>query len=424
MMAWIVFFAEGIIETALSIYFYDSFLEYKWNLRGKIICSMGLYAACIAEALFVEALSSEFYPLKILMLVLVNIIYIIVCYKASAFIGIFFAGSKVLMLILFESIIVGISQVAFGDKELARFLLLIPFALFFCTTFILRKQLTYLKQLLKHSSNKIYNFIWIPFSSVIAGFYFATLFVSGAIGSFEIFVSILLIVVNIAALFILQELLKKDEEIRLSAVQIEHKQNQLQAFRDMQSLYERQGKKLHDYKKQLATIQELLASGDVESATDYVEKLTKSISVEISEVNVGHPVINAVLNQQYRIAKEKGIGMTFAVSDLHDIRISDEDIVVLLGNLIENAIHECEKVILSGSNASIQVKFVEKDGNFILMVKNPVKQKVIIEDNKVQNTFGENHGIGLSNVEEVTAKYDGSFAIACTEEEFSAVVMI
>ena len=121
-------------------------------------------------------------------------------------------------------------------------------------------------------------------------------------------------------------------------MQIESKQNQLQAFRDMQALYERQGRKLHDYKKQLATLQELLKGGDTEAAIEFTEQLTKSIAVEMSEVNVGQPVVNAVLNQQYRVAKGKNIGMTFAVSDLHDIRLVDDEIVVLLGNLIENAI--------------------------------------------------------------------------------------
>ncbi|QGX45069.1 hypothetical protein [Streptococcus equinus] len=76
----------------------------------------------------------------------------------------------------------------------------------------------------------------------------------------------------------------------------------------MQALYERQGRKLHDYKKQLATLQELLKGGDTDAAIEFTEQLTKSIAVEMSEVNVGHPVVNAVFNQQYRVAKGKILG--------------------------------------------------------------------------------------------------------------------
>lgn len=210
----------------------------------------------------------------------------------------------------------------------------------------------------------------------------------------------------------------------MSEIQMESKVNQIQAFQDMQSLYERQRRKLHDYKKQLMTVQNLLKNGENETAVEYIEKLTKNIATEMSEVNVGHPVVNAVLNQQYRIAKGKNIGMTFTVSDLHEINIADDDIVVLLGNLLENAIHECEKVISLGRTASIQVKLIEKEENFIITVCNPVTSKKEIEDNKVLGIQKEGHGIGVSNVESVVEKYNGSFVISCDEKEFTAVVMI
>ena len=192
----------------------------------------------------------------------------------------------------------------------------------------------------------------------------------------------------------------------------------------MKALYERQGRKLHDYKKQLATLQELMKSGDVDTAIELTEQITKNIAVEAAEINVGHPVINAVLNQQYRVAKGKGIGMTFAISDLKDVTLPDDDIVVLLGNLLENAIHACEKVIAQGRTASISVKFVEKDGRIILNVRNPISEKVERGDNKVVNPSEEGHGIGLSNVESVAEKNDGTFAISCDDKEFIAVVMI
>ena len=92
--------------------------------------------------------------------------------------------------------------------------------------------------------------------------------------------------------------------------------------------------------------------------------------------------------------------------------------------MIENAIHECEKVISHGQTASIQVKFVENDSGLIFTVRNPVVQKVEITDNKVQVIPKDGHGIGLSNVESVVEKYDGTFVISCDEKEFTAVAMI
>ena len=298
-------------------------------------------------------------------------------------------------------------------------------AISLCIEVFLRKKLPLLKEYLQKEYILLKSFIGFPFATAIVGLFSYLFFVSPS-GSeiFQVAVSAVLLVVNIISLFLLQDSLVKDEKIRISEIQLESKQNQLQAFRNMQSLYERQGRKLHDYKKQLGTVGELLKTGDVDAAIDFTEQLTKSIAVEMSEVNVGHPVVNAVLNQQYRVAKGKNIGMTFAVSDLHDIRLSDDDIVVLLGNLIENAIHECEKVMSQGQTASIRVKSVEKDTELILTVCNPVVQRVEITDNKVRGEQKDGHGIGLSNVESVVEKYGGTFAISCDEKEFTAVAMI
>ena len=109
---------------------------------------------------------------------------------------------------------------------------------------------------------------------------------------------------------------------------------------------------------------------------------------------------------------------------MHDIRLSDDDIVVVMGNLLENAIHECEKIKSLGKTASVQVKLVEKDSKMIFTVRNPVVQKVEITDNKVQGAQQGGHGIGLSNVESVVEKYGGTFAISCDEKEFTAVAII
>ncbi|MBR6475451.1 MAG: hypothetical protein IKS98_08365, partial [Lachnospiraceae bacterium] len=129
-------------------------------------------------------------------------------------------------------------------------------------------------------------FIWLPLSMVVVGLFSYAYFVSDSdMGLFEISISAVLIAVNIVSMFLLQEALVKDEKLRLSEIQVERKQNQLQAFHNMQSLYELQGRKLHDYKKQLATLQELMKSGDVDTAIELTEQITKNIAVEAAEIN-------------------------------------------------------------------------------------------------------------------------------------------
>lgn len=172
---------------------------------------------------------------------------------------------------------------------------------------------------------------------------------------------------------------------------------------------------MHDYKNQLVTIQTLINSKDIQTAITFTEKLTESISVDMSAVNTNHVVVNAVLNQKFRSAQEKNISMIIKSGDLHEFHMEEEEIVILISNLLDNAIRECENVIRVRGRAVMHLKLVYEDERLILSVKNPVTEKVNIRDCE---------GIGILNVKEIVKKYDGDIEMVCDEKEFKAVVMI
>ncbi|MBQ8280220.1 MAG: GHKL domain-containing protein [Roseburia sp.] len=239
-----------------------------------------------------------------------------------------------------------------------------------------------------------------------------------------LFLTMGLVAINFITIYLLQDILDKGEQLRVSTLANQNAKNQIEAYHDMDALYERQRRKMHDYKNQIVTIQSLVQGGNMDKAMNLMEQLTESISVELSAINTNHPVVNAVLNHKFHTAKEKQIAMIFQVGDVHEIRLTEEEIVILLGNLLDNAIAECERVVKAGRDAVIQFKFIYEDGKVILSIKNPVFAKVQIVDNKVQANPRNGHGIGLKNVEAVAEKYDGSIAFDCDEKEFRAVVVL
>ena len=239
-----------------------------------------------------------------------------------------------------------------------------------------------------------------------------------------LFLTMGLVAINFITIYLLQDILDKGEQLRVSILANQNTKNQIEAYHDMDALYERQRRKMHDYKNQLVTIQSLVQGGNTDKAVKLMEQLTESISVDLSAINTNHPVVNAVLNHKFHTAKEKKIAMIFQVGDVHEICLTEEEIVILLGNLLDNAIAECEKVIKAGKDAVIQFEFIYEDGKVILSIKNPVLAKVQIVDNKVQANHRNGHGIGLKNVEAVAEKYDGSIAFACDEKEFRVVVIL
>lgn len=239
-----------------------------------------------------------------------------------------------------------------------------------------------------------------------------------------IFMTVGLSIMNYLVIWLLWEILEKSRKMQESVETYRKTESQLAHYRDMQAIYERQGRKMHDYKNQIRTMQVLLKEGDIQAAAALADRLTESISVEMSAVNTNHPVVNAVLNQKFHAAREQGISMIFKVGDMSGMRLDEEETVILLANLLDNAIHACVKVVQAGQKAVIQIKLVQEDGKMIFSVKNPVAEKVRIMDNIVLDSDEGMHGVGLSNVKAVVDKYGGDFAISCDLEKFQAVVML
>ncbi|MDE7333596.1 MAG: GHKL domain-containing protein [Lachnospiraceae bacterium] len=239
-----------------------------------------------------------------------------------------------------------------------------------------------------------------------------------------LFLSLGLAAVNFLVIWLLREILERGKKIRMGNESARKTESQLAHYRDMQAVYERQGRKMHDYKNQIRTMQVLLKKGNMQAAAELAERLTESISVEMSAVNTNHPVVNAVLNQKFHAAREQGVSMIFKVGDMSGMRLDGEKTVILLSNLLDNAIHECVKVVKAGRKAVIHIKLVQEGGKIIFSVKNPVVEKVQVTDGIVLDSGGEMHGVGLSNVKAVVEKYGGDFAISCDQEKFQAVVML
>ena len=90
-------------------------------------------------------------------------------------------------------------------------------------------------------------------------------------------------------------------------------------------------------------IESLLEAHEYDKASKYVRNISNTFIGEKNVINTNHVIINAILNTKYQEAISKNIVFVFKVNDLSKIVIKDEDLVVILANLLNNAIEACEK---------------------------------------------------------------------------------
>ena len=98
--------------------------------------------------------------------------------------------------------------------------------------------------------------------------------------------------------------------------------------------------------------------------------------------------------------------------------------MILLSNLLDNAIRESEKVLKNTGKAVIHLKLECEDHKLIFAVRNPVTEKVEIENDTIKSKRVDHHGIRLLNVKAVVDKYGGDMVLSCDENEFKAVVIL
>ena len=122
-------------------------------------------------------------------------------------------------------------------------------------------------------------------------------------------------------------------------------------------------------------------------------------------------------------AEEQGVSVKANIRIPSQINIEDDDIVIILGNLLDNAIEATE--LLEGDKY-IEVNFeYHKDCVFII-VKNNYDNVINIVNGSIKTRKKDDvlHGIGLKSVESALEKYDGVIKYEHNQDEFVANVIL
>ena len=418
MTFWVLVFIAEMLEVKGTLYFFDTFMEkrdggYRNRYRFFVYCGV-LYLAAVT-GIWIGMLKCI---LIILVMSLLNLAYYEVSFRQSFLFSII--NYTMLVLIDYVTVLLGRG----GSIQEKWFLQ----ALISKTAFIIL--MLFIRRFSK--TRKSYGLItgkeWLQFFCVpvftVVGFILMFYSENDDMQNVFLFLSVGLVAINLILMEFMQNTIEKEERIKIAVLTEQNQKNRIADYQDREEIYERQRRKMYDYKNQLSTIQTLIKNGHTNEALSFTQKLTESIAVEMSAINTNHPVVNAVLNQKYRSMQEKHIAVILKVGDLQEICLEEEEIVILLSNLLDNAIRESEKVLKNTGKAVIHLKLECEDHKLIFAITNPVTEKVEIENDTIKSKRGDHHGIGLLNVKAVVDKYGGDMVLSCDENEFKAVVIL
>lgn len=232
-----------------------------------------------------------------------------------------------------------------------------------------------------------------------------------------------LVGMNIVVFYLISDIMKREHQIYEDRIFRLQMKNQTKMYYSISENLERQRKKTHEYKNQLVCIKSLLNRDKVKEANNYINKIGDVLETELDSISTNHVIVDAILNTKYSEMMEKNIVFAFRINDLSKLILSDEDIVVILSNLLNNAIESCEKCY---ENRVIKLKFVIEKNVTIISVKNTYETELIKHDGIFLTTKNEDadHGIGICNIANVVEKYGGSYVIKSDDGEFYFSILI
>ncbi|WP_236354713.1 sensor histidine kinase [Konateibacter massiliensis] len=236
-------------------------------------------------------------------------------------------------------------------------------------------------------------------------------------------IAIGLVGLNIAVFYLINDILEREYKILEQKMFIFHAKNQMNMYRSISENYNKQKQKAHEYKNQIMCIEALLQRNQFEELNNYIGNIRKSLHSQIDTINTNNVIINSIINTKHQESLEKNIVFVVKVNDLSNIRISDEDIVIILSNLLNNAIEAAEKCV---KDKVIKLKFLAEDDEIILSVKNTFSHPLNYKNGIFETTKNskEEHGIGMKNIIKIIEKYDGIYVVKNSEEEFYFSIMI
>ena len=220
--------------------------------------------------------------------------------------------------------------------------------------------------------------------------------------------------------FYLRAMGKKNKILFETERRLQTEEFNIKLHKQMEEANEQNRKLRHDLKNHMLMIKNKI-DHDPQEANEYIEQLLGNVN-NTTIIDGKNEALIYILNSKNAIMQEKGISVKFILQSDLDI-ISEYDLTVIFGNLLDNAIEAQEHV----EDKRIIVEIREDKDFYYIRIKNHYDPARIIKTNEVFKTSKENkeqHGYGLKNVEECVKRYHGIFKQETDDYYFISMISI
>lgn len=156
----------------------------------------------------------------------------------------------------------------------------------------------------------------------------------------------------------------------------------------------------HDLRHHYGMLLSYARNGESEKVIQYLEEQTEIIDNTRTLSYCENDEINNILSVYANKAAAVGIPMEVRANTKKELKVSTFDLVTIMGNILENAIHGAQNARVN--TPSIHVDIYHKDGRFVISCKNSCKKS--LEFDEIPEALVS---IGIKSIHTTAEKYNG-----------------
>lgn len=193
---------------------------------------------------------------------------------------------------------------------------------------------------------------------------------------------------------------------------------------EVQNIYRQMRGWRHDYHSHIQTL--LALNGNEEKSKEYLLRLNDDLTTVDTVLKTGNVMVDAILNSKLSLIKSKDIAVNAKAVVPPELKVTEIDLCVIIGNLLDNALEACLRQA-EGSQRFIRVYIGVFKGQLYISVTNSIDGKAKKSGKRylsAKQSSPDEHGFGLMRVDHIAAKYSGYVNRQDEEGVFATEVML
>ena len=199
-------------------------------------------------------------------------------------------------------------------------------------------------------------------------------------------------------------------------------QFQEEKYQQIGAAYQNCRRIVHDVDKQYHTLQEHLSHKSYQELEAFLSNAKADLKANSTKYNTGNLVIDSFLTNYDILAQNHNISFESILNvDAADIPLNDYELSIVLGNLLDNSLHACQKQAAPRRYIHIHIVTTGQK-HFIINIRN-TKTPVILPN--VRSSFPDlSHGYGLENVKRIVEAKYGTIGWEDNDDTFIVKLMV